>query len=87
MTALGTYKLDIGTFPTTEQGLQALESNPATWPTGTAPICRRTSPTIPGSMPTFTSTRAITVMIPTSCPMEETASSVVGEDADIVSWK
>ncbi len=28
MTALGTYKLDIGTFPTTEQGLQALRDKP-----------------------------------------------------------
>ena len=32
MTALGTYKLDVGTFPTTEQGLQALASKPATPP-------------------------------------------------------
>jgi len=29
MTALGTYKLDTGTFPTTEQGLQALRDKPA----------------------------------------------------------
>lgn len=29
MTALGTYKLDTGLFPTTEQGLQALRSKPA----------------------------------------------------------
>ena|SRR5687768_9858379 len=29
MTALGTYKLDNGTFPTTEQGLQALRVKPA----------------------------------------------------------
>jgi len=29
MTALGTYKLDTGTFPTTEQGLQALRVKPA----------------------------------------------------------
>ena len=29
MTALGTYKLDTGTFPTTEQGLQALRAKPA----------------------------------------------------------
>jgi general secretion pathway protein G len=29
MTALGTYKLDTGTFPTTEQGLQALRLKPA----------------------------------------------------------
>ena len=28
MTALGTYKLDTGTFPTTEQGLQALRVRP-----------------------------------------------------------
>lgn len=28
MTALGTYKLDVGTFPTTEQGLQALRTAP-----------------------------------------------------------
>jgi general secretion pathway protein G len=29
MTALGSYKLDTGTFPTTEQGLQALRVKPA----------------------------------------------------------
>jgi general secretion pathway protein G len=29
MTALGTYKLDTGTFPTTEQGLHALREKPA----------------------------------------------------------
>jgi general secretion pathway protein G len=29
MTALGAYKLDIGTFPTTEQGLQALRVAPS----------------------------------------------------------
>jgi general secretion pathway protein G len=29
MTALGTYKLDTGTFPTTEEGLQALRDKPA----------------------------------------------------------
>src|SRR5271157_972167 len=28
MTALGAYKLDVGTFPTTEQGLQALRVSP-----------------------------------------------------------
>lgn len=28
MTALGTYKLDTGTFPTTEQGLRALREKP-----------------------------------------------------------
>ncbi|MGE5487811.1 MAG: type II secretion system major pseudopilin GspG [bacterium] len=28
MTALGTYKLEVGTFPTTEQGLKALRTAP-----------------------------------------------------------
>jgi general secretion pathway protein G len=28
LTALGSYKLDVGTFPTTEQGLQALRTAP-----------------------------------------------------------
>src|ERR1700733_2617166 len=28
MTALGTYKLDVGSFPTTEQGLQSLRVKP-----------------------------------------------------------
>ena len=31
-TALGTYKLDVGTFPTTEQGLQALIIQPTSTP-------------------------------------------------------
>ena len=31
MTALGTYKLDTGNFPSTEQGLQALRVKPACW--------------------------------------------------------
>ena len=30
MTALGAYKLDTGTFPLTEQGLQALRTRPST---------------------------------------------------------
>src|SRR5258706_4409722 len=29
LTALGAYKLDTGTFPTTEQGLQALRTKPS----------------------------------------------------------
>jgi general secretion pathway protein G len=32
MTALGTYKLDLGTFPTTEQGLAALRTAPGDAP-------------------------------------------------------
>jgi type II secretion system protein G len=36
MTALGSYKLDTGTFPTTEQGLQALRVKPGTRTSGRA---------------------------------------------------
>jgi general secretion pathway protein G len=35
MTALGAYKLDTGTFPTSEQGLQALITQPTTPPVPT----------------------------------------------------
>src|SRR5919197_3804645 len=37
MTALGTYKLDTGTFPTTEQGLQALRTSPGNLPNWNGP--------------------------------------------------
>ena len=49
MTALGAYKLDTGTFPTTEQGLQALRVRPENINNWQAPICRKTSRRIPGA--------------------------------------
>jgi general secretion pathway protein G len=47
MGALGTYKLDNGTFPTTEQGLQALRVKPADAPHWNGPYLPQEVPKDP----------------------------------------
>jgi general secretion pathway protein G len=47
MTALGTYKLDVGTFPTTEQGLPALRVAPADVPQWAGPYMPKDIPKDP----------------------------------------
>jgi general secretion pathway protein G len=47
MTALGTYKLDTGIFPTTEQGLQALRTKPADSTTWNGPYMDKEIPKDP----------------------------------------
>ena len=51
---LDLYRLEIGNYPGTDQGLEALvQASPAMPPTGMVPISRRTmSPRIPGAMST-----------------------------------
>ena len=52
MTALGAYKLDTGTFPTTEQGLQALRVQAGrTCPSGTGPYLPQDIPKDPWGHP------------------------------------
>jgi general secretion pathway protein G len=46
-TALGTYKLDTGTFPTTEQGLMALRVKPADTATWNGPYMPKDIPKDP----------------------------------------
>ncbi len=46
-TALGTYKLDTGTFPSTEQGLQALRVRPADAPQWGGPYLPKEVPKDP----------------------------------------
>jgi general secretion pathway protein G len=47
MTALGTYKLDTGVFPTTEQGLQSLRVKPADSTTWNGPYMDKEIPKDP----------------------------------------
>jgi general secretion pathway protein G len=47
MTMLGTYKLDTGIFPTTEQGLQALRVKPADASTWNGPYMEKEIPKDP----------------------------------------
>src|SRR6266566_1716758 len=48
--ALGSYKLDTGTFPTTEQGLQALRIKPADAPQWNGPYLPKDVPKDPWGM-------------------------------------
>lgn len=81
MTALGSYKLDTSTWPTTEQGLKALRVRPENVPQWQGPylpqevrICRRKSRSTLGRVPTSTSFRESTAMSRTSSHTERTAS-------------
>ncbi|HSW51384.1 MAG TPA: type II secretion system major pseudopilin GspG [Bryobacteraceae bacterium] len=47
MTALNTYKMDVGVFPTTEQGLTALRTRPANMPQWGGPYLAKDLPTDP----------------------------------------
>jgi general secretion pathway protein G len=53
MTALGTYKLDTGLFPTTEQGLQALRVRPANLNLWAGPYLPQEIPVDPWGRPYF----------------------------------
>ena len=50
-TALGTYKLETGSFPTTEQGLQALRERPANLAGWDGPYLRQEIPLDPWNHP------------------------------------
>ena len=89
MTALGTYKLDTGTFPTTEQGLQALRVKPGE-------VNQWAGPYMPQGHPQRSVGRMITsTSIPASTATSRTLSAYgadgqaggEGFNADIVSWK
>jgi general secretion pathway protein G len=51
MTALGAYKLDTGTFPTTEQGLQALRTRPSSMAQWDGPYLPQEIPVDPWGRP------------------------------------
>ena len=51
MTALGSYKLDTGVFPTTEQGLQALRTKPENLPQWQGPYLPQEIPVDPWGRP------------------------------------
>lgn len=51
MSALGLYKLDIGTFPATDQGLQALRVAPANAPQWAGPYLPKDVPMDPWGRP------------------------------------
>jgi general secretion pathway protein G len=89
MTALGTYKLDTGTFPTTEQGLQALRVKPAD-------VNQWNGPYMPKDIPKDAWARDFIYRFPGEHQVDEPEIVSLGADgqpggeginADIVSWK
>jgi general secretion pathway protein G len=88
MTALGTYKLDTGTYPTTEQGLQALRVKPTD-------VNQWNGPYMPREIPKDPWGRAFTYEYPgthgnepeITCYGADGKPGGEGADADIVSWK
>ena len=89
MTALGTYKLDTGTFPTSEQGLQALRVKPAD-------VNQWNGPYMPKDIPKDPWGRDFHLPLPRRTSADEPEIVSLGADgqpggeginADIVSWK
>jgi general secretion pathway protein G len=88
MTALGAYKLDTGTFPTTEQGLQALRVRPENQPQWAGPYLPKDIPVDPWSRPylyKFPGEHGDEPDI--VCLGADGAPGGEGLNADIVSWK
>jgi general secretion pathway protein G len=76
-TALGSYKLDTGTFPTNEQGLLALRVKPADVATWNGPYMPKDIPKTRGATITRTAIRVSTAMSLTSSATGSTASRAV----------
>jgi len=88
MTAIGAYKLDTGTFPTTEQGLQALRTAPSG-------VNQWQGPYLPAEIPVDPWGRPYIYKYPGEHGDEpdvvsygaDGAPGGTGVDADILSWK
>ena len=88
MTALGSYKLDTGLFPTTEEGLQALRTQPAN-------LAQWQGPYLPQEIPVDPWGHPYTYKFPGEhgdepdiiCYGADGQAGGEGLNADIVSWK
>jgi general secretion pathway protein G len=86
--ALDQYRIDIGHYPTSEQGLAALSAAPANEPRWRGPYLKKNVPVDPWGT-------AYVYKIPSSEPNrdfdlvsygKDTKSGGTGDDADITSW-
>ena len=88
MTALGAYKLDTGTFPSTEQGLQALREKPADVNQWAGPYLPQEIPSDPWGHPYFYKYPGEHGDEPDIiCYGADGQPGGDGNNADIVSWK
>jgi general secretion pathway protein G len=88
MTALGTYKLDVGSFPTTEQGLQSLRVKPGDANNWNGPYMPKDVPLDPWGHPYVYKYPGEHGDEPdVICYGGDGQPGGEGENADIVSWK
>ncbi len=88
MTALGAYKLDTSTFPTTEQGLVALRVQPANTPLWKGPYLPQDVPNDPWGRPYIYRFPGEHGDEPDIISLgADGAEGGEGIDGDIVSWK
>jgi general secretion pathway protein G len=88
MTALGTYKLDTGTYPTTEQGLQALRVKPQNVEQWQGPYLPQDIPVDPWGHPYLYKYPGEHGDEPDIiCYAQDGQPGGEGNSADIVSWK
>ena len=86
-TVLDTYRLDVGKYPTTEQGLEALRVNPGDESKWDGPYLRKEVPLDPwGNSYEYTSPGEHGDFDIISLGLDGSAGGE-GESADIVSWK
>src|SRR5580692_9516573 len=88
MTALGTYKLDTGLFPTTEQGLQALRVKPGDGATWNGPYIEKDIPKDPWGTDYVYHFPGEHGDLPDLCSLgSDKQSGGEGFAADICNWK
>ena len=86
-TALGTYKLDVGTFPTTEQGLQALRVKPSDVQNWNGPYLPKDVPLDPWGHEYFYQCPGSHGPFDIICYGRDGVEGGEGYDADINSWE
>jgi len=86
-TAVDTYRLDVGKFPTTEQGLQALREKPQDQPKWDGPYLPKQVPLDPWGNPYEYRSPSEHGDYEIVSYGADGASGGEGEDSDVVNWK
>ena len=85
--ALDLYRLEVGHYPSSEQGLQALVAAPAVSSDGPALICKRPFRRTLGAAPISTA-NPVRMVASTTCSMgKDGQPGGDGENAEITSWQ
>jgi len=81
------YVIDVGRFPSTQEGLKALRSKPKALRSGTVPISRRSFLPIRGVTPTYIARRDAAAAMKSFPYGADGREGGEGDNADINSWE